>query len=71
MWWLGISLDSTLSFITHVEKCTAKAQAVTYHLKGLTNTKHDPIPSAVQRAVRACVTPAFLYRRKHSTTYRE
>ncbi|XP_044724861.1 RNase H domain-containing protein [Hirsutella rhossiliensis] len=33
MRWLGIWLDSTLTFKTHVEKWTAKAQAVAYHLK--------------------------------------
>lgn len=59
--WLGVWLDSTLSFKTHVEKWAAKAQAVAYHMKGLTNTKHGPLPSAVRRAVRACVEPILLY----------
>ncbi|KAG6988623.1 putative RNA-directed DNA polymerase from transposon X-element [Fusarium oxysporum f. sp. conglutinans] len=36
--WLGIWLDSRLSFRIHVEKWAAKAQAVAYHLRGLTNT---------------------------------
>ncbi|KAM4064243.1 lipase, class 3 [Hirsutella rhossiliensis] len=40
----GIWLDSTLSFKTHVEKWTAKAQVVAYHLKSLANTKHGPLP---------------------------
>jgi ribonuclease HI len=61
MRWLGIWLDSKLTFKTHVEKWTAKAQAVAYHLRGLTNTRHGPLPSAVRRAVRACVEPILLY----------
>jgi hypothetical protein len=59
--WLGIWLDSRLSFRVHVEKWAAKAQAVAYHLRGLTNTKHGPQPSAVRSAVRACVEPVLLY----------
>ncbi|KAL6402749.1 transposase [Ilyonectria robusta] len=61
MRWLGIWLDSNLSFRVHVEKWTAKAQAVAYHLRGLTNTIHGPLPSAVRSAVRACVEPVLLY----------
>ncbi|KAM5344599.1 hypothetical protein ACJ41O_013134 [Fusarium nematophilum] len=61
MRWLGIWLDSTLSFKTHVEKWTAKAHSIAYHLRGLTNTRHGPLPGAVQRAVRACVEPILLY----------
>lgn len=61
MRWLGIWLDSTLTFKTHVEKWTAKAQVVAYHLKGLANTKHGPLPSAVRRAVRACIEPVLLH----------
>ncbi|KJZ69554.1 hypothetical protein HIM_11047 [Hirsutella minnesotensis 3608] len=61
MRWLGVWLDSTLSFKTHVEKWTAKAQAVAFHLRTLTNTKHGPLPSAVRRAVCACVIPVLLY----------
>ncbi|KJZ68791.1 hypothetical protein HIM_11822 [Hirsutella minnesotensis 3608] len=61
MRWLGVWLDSTLSFKTHVEKWTAKAQAVAFHLRRLTNTKHGPLPSAVRRAVCACVIPVLLY----------
>jgi hypothetical protein len=45
--WLGIWLDSRLSFRVHVEKWAAKAKAVVYHLRGLTNTIHGPLPSAV------------------------
>jgi ribonuclease HI len=59
--WLGIWLDSRLSFRIHVEKWAAKAQAVAYHLRGLTNTKHGPLPAAVRSAVRACVEPVLLY----------
>lgn len=61
MRWLGIWLDSTLTFRTHVEKWMTKAQAVAYHLRGLTNTKRGPLPSAVRNAIRACVEPVFLY----------
>ncbi|KAM4062485.1 reverse transcriptase (RNA-dependent DNA polymerase) [Hirsutella rhossiliensis] len=61
MRWLGVWLDSTLSFKTHVEKWTAKAQAVAFHLRRLTNTRHGPLPSAVRRAVCACVIPVLLY----------
>jgi ribonuclease HI len=61
MRWLGIWLDSTLTFKIHVEKWTAKAQAVAYHLRGLANTKYGPLPSAVRRAVRACIEPVLLY----------
>ncbi|KAM4055553.1 reverse transcriptase (RNA-dependent DNA polymerase) [Hirsutella rhossiliensis] len=42
MRWLGIWLDSTLSFKTHVEKWTAKAQRVAHHLQGMTNTNRGP-----------------------------
>ncbi|KAF4331667.1 reverse transcriptase, partial [Fusarium beomiforme] len=59
--WLGIWLDSRLSFRIHVEKWATKAQAVAYHLRGLTNTKHGPQPAAVRSAVRACVEPVLLY----------
>ncbi|XP_044720135.1 endonuclease-reverse transcriptase domain-containing protein [Hirsutella rhossiliensis] len=51
----------SLSFKTHVEKWTAKAQAVAFHLRRLTNTKHGPLPSAMRRAVCACVIPVLLY----------
>jgi ribonuclease HI len=59
--WLGIWLDSRLSFRVHVEKWAAKAKAVAYHLRGLTNTIHGPLPSAVRGAVRACVEPVLLH----------
>ncbi|KAJ3453540.1 hypothetical protein MRS44_017787 [Fusarium solani] len=59
--WLGIWLDSRLSFRVHVEKWAAKAKAVAYHLRGLANTKHGPLPSAVRSAVRACVEPVLLH----------
>ncbi|RKK80609.1 hypothetical protein BFJ68_g17704, partial [Fusarium oxysporum] len=36
-----------LSFRIHVEKWAAKAQAVAYHLRGLTNTKHGRLPYEV------------------------
>ncbi|RKK22217.1 hypothetical protein BFJ66_g12393 [Fusarium oxysporum f. sp. cepae] len=55
--WLGIWLDSRLSFRIHVEKWAAKAKAIAYHLRGLTNTIHGPLPSAVQSAIRAYVEP--------------
>ncbi|TXB97769.1 hypothetical protein FocTR4_00016925 [Fusarium oxysporum f. sp. cubense] len=45
----------------HVEKWAAKAKAVAYHLRGLTNTIHGPLPSAVRSAVRACVEPVLLH----------
>ncbi|KAG6989251.1 putative RNA-directed DNA polymerase from transposon BS [Fusarium oxysporum f. sp. conglutinans] len=61
MRWLGIWLDSSLSFRVHAEKWTAKSQAVAHHLRGLTNTIHGPLPSAVRSAVRACVEPVLLY----------
>ncbi|KJZ69074.1 hypothetical protein HIM_11543 [Hirsutella minnesotensis 3608] len=61
MCWLGVWLDSTLSFKTHVEKWTAKAQAVAFHLRRPTNTRNGPLPSAVRRAVCACVIPVLLY----------
>ncbi|RKK39565.1 hypothetical protein BFJ69_g18522, partial [Fusarium oxysporum] len=61
MRWLGIWLDSNLSFRVHAEKWTAKSQAVAHHLRGLTNTIHGPLPSAVRSAVRACVEPVLLY----------
>jgi hypothetical protein len=59
--WLGIWLDSRLSFRLHVEKWAAKAKAVAYHLRGLTNTIHSPPPSAVRSAVRACVESVLLH----------
>ncbi|RKK75713.1 hypothetical protein BFJ68_g18084 [Fusarium oxysporum] len=59
--WLGIWLDSRLSFRVHVEKWASKAKSVAYHLRGLTNTIHGPLPSAVRSAVRACVEPVLLH----------
>ncbi|KAJ6437988.1 (S)-coclaurine N-methyltransferase [Purpureocillium lavendulum] len=59
--WLGIWLDSTLTFKTHVEKWTAKAAKVAHHLKGMANTNRGPLPSAVRRAVRACIEPQLLF----------
>nr|CEG03719.1 unnamed protein product [Fusarium acuminatum CS5907] len=59
--WLGIWLDSRLAFRIHVEKWAAKAKAIAYHLRGLTNTIHGPLPSAVRSAVRACVEPVLLH----------
>jgi hypothetical protein len=47
--WLGIWLDSRLSFRIHVEKWAAKAKAVAYHLRGLTDTIYTR-PSAERRA---------------------
>ncbi|KAF5724942.1 reverse transcriptase [Fusarium mundagurra] len=59
--WLGVWLDSRLSFRIHVEKWAAKAKAVAYHLRGLTNTIHGPLPSAVRSAFKACVEPVLLH----------
>ena len=59
--WLGIWLDSTLAFKTHVEKWTAKAQRVAHHLKAMTSTNRGPLPSAVRKAVRACIEPQLLF----------
>ncbi|RKK10703.1 hypothetical protein BFJ65_g14698 [Fusarium oxysporum f. sp. cepae] len=59
--WLGIWLDTRLSFRLHVEKWAAKAKAVAYHLRGLTNTVHGPLRSAVRGAVRACLEPVLLH----------
>ena len=61
MRWLGLWLDRKLTFKTHVEKWTAKAQAVAHHLRSLGNTRRGALPSAVQKAVRACVEPILLY----------
>ncbi|KJZ77303.1 hypothetical protein HIM_03027 [Hirsutella minnesotensis 3608] len=61
MRWLGLWLDRKLTFKTHVEKWTAKAQAVANHLRSLGNTRRGALPSAVQRAVRACVEPILLF----------
>ncbi|KFG83505.1 hypothetical protein MANI_024888 [Metarhizium anisopliae] len=43
------------------ETWTAKAQAVAHHLRSLRNTRRGALPSAVQRAVRACVEPILLF----------
>ena len=59
--WLGIWLDSTLAFKTHVEKWTAKAQKIAHHLKAMTSTNRGPLPGAVRRAVRACIEPQLLF----------
>ncbi|KFG77534.1 hypothetical protein MANI_024396 [Metarhizium anisopliae] len=61
MRWLGLWLDRRLTFKTHVETWTAKAQAVAHHLRSLGNTQRGALPSAVQRAVRACVEPILLF----------
>ncbi|EXU95447.1 reverse transcriptase domain protein [Metarhizium robertsii] len=61
MRWLGLWLDRKLTFKTHVEKWTAKAQAIAHHLQSLGNTRRGALPSAVQRAVRACVEPILLF----------
>ncbi|CZR45580.1 uncharacterized protein FPRO_14849 [Fusarium proliferatum ET1] len=37
----------------HVEKWAAKAKTVAYHLRGLTNTIHGPLPSAVRSATKS------------------
>ena len=61
MRWLGIWLDSTLTFKAYIEKWIAKAQAVAHHLRGLANTKHGPLLSAMQRAVRAYIELELLH----------
>ncbi|KAJ3499512.1 hypothetical protein NLG97_g286 [Lecanicillium saksenae] len=61
MRWLGILLDSSLTFKPHIGKWAAKAQAVANHLRHLTNTRHGPSPSAVRAAVMACVEPVLMY----------
>ncbi|KID59415.1 reverse transcriptase, partial [Metarhizium hybridum] len=61
MRWLGLWLDRKLTFKAHVETWTAKAQAVAHHLRSLGNTRRGALPSAVQRAVRACVEPILLF----------
>ncbi|KAF5697671.1 reverse transcriptase, partial [Fusarium mundagurra] len=72
--WLGIWLDSRLSFRIHVEKWAAKAKAVAYHLRGLTNTIHGSLLSArmskaMNQAMRAVLpvwktTPATILHRE-------
>ncbi|XP_044718774.1 reverse transcriptase (RNA-dependent DNA polymerase) domain-containing protein [Hirsutella rhossiliensis] len=61
MRWLGLWLDRKLTFKTHVEKWTAKAQAVANHIRSLGNTRRGALPRAMQRAVRACVEPILLF----------
>ncbi|KAF6515771.1 hypothetical protein HZS61_004512 [Fusarium oxysporum f. sp. conglutinans] len=57
-------LDSRLSFRIHVEKWAAKAKAVAYHLRVLSDTKHGPLPGAVRNAVRGVsrASPALRFR---------
>ncbi|KJZ68476.1 hypothetical protein HIM_01090 [Hirsutella minnesotensis 3608] len=61
MRWLGLWLDRKLTFKTHVEKWTAKAQTVANHIRSLGNTRRGALPRAMQRAVRACVEPILLF----------
>ncbi|KID81346.1 reverse transcriptase [Metarhizium guizhouense ARSEF 977] len=49
--WLGIWLDKKLTFRTHIEKWAAKVKKVAGHLHGLCNTKHGPLPAAIQHLV--------------------
>ncbi|OAQ93892.1 reverse transcriptase [Purpureocillium lilacinum] len=61
MRWLGLWLDRKLSFNTHVDEWTAKARRIANHLKALANTRQGPLPSAVRRAVKACIEPTLFY----------
>ena len=61
MRWLGVWFDRSLRFRTHIEKWSAKARSLAHHLRGLANTKHGPLSSAVQRGVKACVESTLFY----------
>jgi ribonuclease HI len=59
--WLGIHLDSTLSFKHHIEERTASARAVANHIRGLSKVHKGAPPAAIQKAIRAVVVTKLLY----------
>lgn len=59
--WLGVHLDSRLSFRKHVEVMTGKALKAANFLKSLNKTQKGSPPDAVALAAKACVAPVALY----------
>ena len=61
MRWLGVHLDSRLSFKKHVEVMTGKALKAANFLRSLNKTIKGSPPDAVAMAAKACVIPVALY----------
>lgn len=59
--WLGVHLDSKLSFKTHVETMTSRALKAGNFLRSLNKTQKGSPPDAVSLAAKACVVPVALY----------
>lgn len=59
--WLGVHLDSRLSFKTHVETMTSKALKAGNFLRSLNKAQKGSPPDAVALAAKACVVPVALY----------
>ncbi|XP_044724448.1 endonuclease-reverse transcriptase domain-containing protein [Hirsutella rhossiliensis] len=60
MRWLGIWLDSTLTFKTHVEvDCQSASSGLPS--QGFDKYQPRPLPGAVRRAVRACIEPQLFF----------
>jgi ribonuclease HI len=59
--WLGVHLDRTLSFRTHILKRSAAAQNVARHLAGLGKVYRGAPPASVTKAMRAVVIPKATY----------
>ncbi|RFU78212.1 reverse transcriptase [Trichoderma arundinaceum] len=59
--WLGIHLDSRLSFRKHVEAMASKALKAANFLRSLNQVQKGSPPDAVAKAAKACVTPVALF----------
>jgi ribonuclease HI len=61
MRWLGIFLTRKLSWKIHIEKKTAAARGVAYHVSGLNKVMEGAIPWLILKAMKAVVLPKALF----------
>ena len=61
MRWLGVWLDSRLTFSTHIDRWIHKAKAIVYHLQDMNNTVRGISAAAARRAIWSVVMPTLFY----------
>lgn len=59
--WLGVWLDSQLTFRQHVQEWSSKAQRLSNFLRSINKVQRGAAPGPLVRAVNACVVSTALY----------
>ena len=59
--WLGVVLDTKLSFREHIRRWSGKAKQVACFVRSLGNTARGLPPAAASKLIRACALPVALF----------